>query len=312
MTLHPDGADGETGRKVTVTFQSDSHLKTRVVILGTGTPNADPERSGPAVAVVVNDCAYLVDFGPGVVRRAAAAAEWGIAALAPERIAVAFLTHLHSDHTAGYADLILTPWVLGRSAPLRVYGPPGLGGMTEHLLAAYDADIRERIDGLEGANHIGWQVEAHEIEAGFVYADENVRVEVLPANHGSWPALGFRFTTADRTVVISGDTAPHDAMGANYAGCDVLVHEVYSLAGFQRRPAKWQRYHAAVHTSTVELASVAAAVRPGLLVLYHQLLWGETPDSLLDEIAQIYDGPVVSANDLDVFENVKRERSDDR
>ena len=296
-TLHSDGEEVE----VTGTAESAGHLVTSVVILGTGTPNADPDRRGPAVAVVVNDRAYLVDFGPGVVRRAAAAAKRGISALAPERIAVAFLTHLHSDHTAGYPDLILTPWVLGRVTPLRVYGPPGLRNMTRHLLAAYNADIRERIDGLEGANPTGWQVEAHEIEAGFVYADDSVRVEALRANHGSWPAFSYRFTTGDRTVVISGDTAPHEQMKSNYAGCDLLVHEVYSTAGFQRRPAKWPRYHAAVHTSTVELASIAATVRPGLLVLYHQLLWGETPEGLLDEIVQIYAGPVVSANDLDVY-----------
>src|SRR3954462_7963309 len=47
--------------------------RTLVVMLGTGTPNADPERFGPAVAVVVDDASYLVDFGVGVVRRAAAA-----------------------------------------------------------------------------------------------------------------------------------------------------------------------------------------------------------------------------------------------
>lgn len=273
----------------------------QVILLGTGTPNADPARSGPAVAVVVDDYAYLVDFGPGVVRRAAAAAARGIDALAPERIEVAFLTHLHSDHTAGYPDLILTPWVLGRAAPLRVYGPPGLQTMTSHILAAYKADIHERIDGLEGANRSGWQVEAQEISAGFVWQDDRVRVEALPASHGSWPALSYRFTTPDRTVVVSGDSAPHDQMILNYAGCDLLVHEVYSTAGFARRPANWQRYHAAVHTSTAELARVAATTRPGLLVLYHQLFWGETPDSLLAEIAEIYDGPVVSGSDLDVF-----------
>ena len=288
---------------MTVTFGSDSHLSlaTRVVLLGTGTPNADPARSGSAVAVVVNDTAYLVDCGPGVVRRAAAAAERGIDALAPQRIGVAFVTHLHSDHTAGYPDLILTPWVLGRSASLQVYGPPGLQAMTDHILAAYDADIRERIDRLEQANATGWQVEAHEIAAGFVYTDDNVRVEALPANHGSWPAFSYRFATADRTVVISGDTAPHDQMLSNYAGCDLLVHEVYSSTGFARRPAQWQRYHAAVHTSTRELARVAAAALPGLLVLYHQLFWGETPENLLAEIAESYDGPVVSGSDLDMF-----------
>src|SRR5712692_6771968 len=86
---------------------------TQVVVLGTGTPLADPERSGPAVAVVVNGSAYLVDCGPGVVRRAAAAEKNGITALAVEKLKIVFITHLHSDHTLGYPDLIFSPWVLG-------------------------------------------------------------------------------------------------------------------------------------------------------------------------------------------------------
>src|ERR1051326_6778776 len=76
--------------------------KTQVVILGTGTPIANPDRSGPAVAVVVNGAAYLVNFGPGVVRRSAAAArDKHIDALRISNLKLAFATHLHSDHTAG-------------------------------------------------------------------------------------------------------------------------------------------------------------------------------------------------------------------
>ena len=91
----------------------------KVVLLGTGTPAANPDRSGPATAIVVNDTAYLVDFGPGVVRRAQAAARaLGLKALEPTSLRVAFVTHLHSDHTVGYPDLIFTPWTLGRSSAL--------------------------------------------------------------------------------------------------------------------------------------------------------------------------------------------------
>ena len=92
--------------------------QSQLILLGTGTPNADPDRSGPAVAVIVNQTPYLVDFGPGVVRRAAAAYEQGVEGLEICRLNRAFVTHLHSDHTAGYPDLILTPWVLGRWRPL--------------------------------------------------------------------------------------------------------------------------------------------------------------------------------------------------
>src|SRR5205814_6953027 len=114
---------------------------TQVVVLGTGTPLADPERSGPAVAIVVNDVAYLVDCGPGVVRRAAAAEKNGIKALAVEKLKIVFITHLHSDHTLGYPDLIFSPWVLERAEPLEAYGPRGLKSMTAHIEKAWAEDI---------------------------------------------------------------------------------------------------------------------------------------------------------------------------
>src|SRR6184192_269284 len=107
--------------------------RTRVVTLGTGTPNADPDRFGPAIAVVVDDTSYLVDFGVGVVRRASAAEHAGLPALAAAKLTRAFVTHLHSDHTLGFADLILSPWVLDRDTPLDLYGPSGLRAMVDHL-----------------------------------------------------------------------------------------------------------------------------------------------------------------------------------
>lgn len=276
--------------------------QTRVVLLGTGTPNADPERMGPAVAIVVNGAAYLIDAGPGIVRRAAAAAQNGVDALRVENLDVVFLTHLHSDHTLGLSDLIFTPWVLERTAPLRVFGPSGTRSMTEHLLAAYEQDIHIRIDGLEPANHTGWQVDAREIAPGLVHQDENVRVTAFPVRHGSWPsAFGYRFDTADRTIVVSGDAAPSESIVEQCQGCDVLVHEVYSESGFARRPEVWQRYHAASHTSTRELAEIATRARPKLLVLYHQLFWGTAESDLVAEVSRYWNGRISSGRDLEVY-----------
>jgi ribonuclease BN (tRNA processing enzyme) len=275
----------------------------RVVILGTGTPNADPERSGPSVAVVAGDRAYLVDCGPGVVRRAAAAAaRHGIAALQAERLGIVFITHLHSDHTVGLPDLMLTPWVLERRTPLEVYGPPGVKAMTHHLLEAYAEDIAMRRQGLEPDKHDGWKVNAHEIHAGVVYRDSNVTVSAIEVPHANWKhAFGYRFESHGEVVVISGDTRPSDAVARACDGCDVLVHEVYSAERFKGRSAEWQRYHADAHTSTVELARLAVKARPKRLVLYHQLFWGATDEDLVREVRQGYDGPVSSARDLDLY-----------
>jgi ribonuclease BN (tRNA processing enzyme) len=273
-----------------------SESSTLVVMLGTGTPNPDPERSGPAVAVIAGGQPYLVDCGPGVVRRAAAAH------LEMPALTRLFITHLHSDHTAGYPDVILTPWVLEREEPLEVYGPPGTRAMTDHLLAAYDEDIQIRLHGSQPQNATGIEVEVHEIGPGLVYRDDNVTVTAFAVRHGAWDhAFGYRFETADRSIVISGDTAPTDAVVEACDGCDVLVHEVYAKAGWDRRSPEWQAYHAAAHTSGIELGELAARARPKLLVLSHQLMWGATEEELLAEIRQSFDGAVVFADDLDVY-----------
>jgi len=275
---------------------------TLLVMLGTGTPNPDPERSGPAVAIIAGGRPYLVDCGPGVVRRAAAAHIAGVSALDMPNLSRLFVTHLHSDHTAGYADVILTPWVLEREEPLEVFGPPGIASMTKHILAAYSEDIDIRLHGSQPQNGTGIEVNAHEIEPGKIYQDENVTVTAFTVPHGAWrSAFGFRFETADRSIVITGDTVATDTVVEACKGCDILVHEVYAKTGLDRRTAEWQEYHRASHTSGVELGEIAARAQPKLLVLYHQLMWGATEAELLAEIRRNFNGPVVFANDLDIY-----------
>ena len=254
------------------------------------------------MAIVVRGTPYIVDFGPGVVRRAAAAQKKGVQGLEASKLRHAFVTHLHSDHTAGYPDLILTPWVLGRDEPLEVYGPPGIAAMTEHILKAYAEDIDMRVHGLEHANDRGWRVNAHEVQPGVVYKDDNVTVKAFAVKHGSWPhAYGYRFETPDRSIVISGDCTRSPSVAEACNGCDVLVHEVYCQAGFDKRPPGWQKYHSVFHTSSSDLAAIATQARPELLVLYHQLVWDSTEAVLLEEIRRGYSGKVVSAHDLDEF-----------
>src|SRR2546423_13964228 len=153
--------------------------RAQVVLLGTGNPSADPDRSGPSVAVIVKGTPYIVDCGPGVVRRASAAFRKGMTAFEFPKLKTAFITHLHSDHTLGYPDLIFTPWVMRRKDPLEVYGPAGLKAMTDHLLAAYKEDIDIRTNGLEQGNRTGYKVNAHEIKPGIVYKDQNVTVKAF-------------------------------------------------------------------------------------------------------------------------------------
>ena len=275
---------------------------TQLVLLGTGTPNAEPDRAGSALAVVVNGTPYLVDAGPGVVRRANAAYQMGVEGLAMPRLATLFVTHLHTDHTLGLPDLIFTPWVLERESPLRIFGPPGTEAMVHHISEAYQADVQNRLEGLEPANETGYKTEVEEIEAGVVYRDENVTVTAFQVKHGSWPhAFGYRFDTPDKSIVISGDAAPGSSVAEICNGCDILVHEVYSDAAFQTRLPVWQRYHSRSHTSGLELGRIAAEADPGLLVLTHQLLWGAEPAEIVAEVRAGFAGRVVYGKDLDIY-----------
>jgi ribonuclease Z len=281
---------------------------TKVVLLGTGTPAPTPDRSGPATAIVVNDTAYLVDLGPGVVRRAsAAAAAARIAALQPTRLQVAFLTHLHSDHTVGFPDLIFSPWTLGRRVALEVYGPRGLKDMTEHLIAAYRVDIETRTnaDGNQRTFPDGYRVNAHEIAPGVVYKDENVTVTAFPTRH-AMESYGYRFDAPDRSIVISGDTNPAQATIDACRGCDVLIHEVHTSAWLAARPeaggappGTFRSFSEKYHTTVEQLSLLAARARPRLLVLYHYN--SLTPDELQSEMMKHYPGHFVVGRDLDVF-----------
>lgn len=278
---------------------------TRVVMLGTGNPNPNPARSGPATAIVVDERVYLVDFGAGVMRRAAALTPLHggkIEALEARRFNRAFLTHLHSDHTIGLPDLILTPWVMGRSEPLVLYGPEGISGMAEATLNAYKADITYRVQGAENANDTGWRVEAKTARQGTIYTDDYVSVDAFNVSHGSWEnAFGYRFTTDDRVIVISGDTAPNSNIENFSRGTNILIHSTYSSSGVASSPPQWQAYMRQNHTSSLELGELAKRVQPDLLVLHHVLFMGATEDQILAEVGKAFDGRVIIANDLDIF-----------
>jgi ribonuclease BN (tRNA processing enzyme) len=275
---------------------------TKLILLGTGTPFADPTKSGHSLSIVVNNTSYIVDCGPGVVRRAAEASKLGFPSLEAAQLKTLFITHLHSDHTIGLADIILTPAVLDRNAPIRIYGPVGSKKMTDDLMSAYKEDIAIRINGLEKGDAIAYQVYTNEIKEGQIYKDSNLTVTAFNVQHGQWDnAFGFVFQTKDKKIVISGDCTYSENLIKYAKDCDILVHEVYSDTGLKKRTQRWQDYHSTFHTSTYQLADIANKVKPKLLILNHQLTFGTSLQSLLDELKSKYAGPVVNGADLDVF-----------
>jgi len=272
-----------------------------VFTLGTGTPFPDPARQGPATAVTAGSMVLLFDAGSGVERQLRAA---GLPISGPTAL---FLTHLHSDHTLGLADLILTSWVMRRTKPFAILGPPGTSRMVDRLTDAYAEDIQIRTDGLEHEVPGGWKVDVTETRGGVVFDSGGVKVTAIPVPHGNWPvAFGYVVEGAGKRVVISGDTRYSEAFEAAARDADVLVSEVYPSTRMapEDRPggADWPEYLRQFHISTEELGRLAARARPKLLVLTHIVRMGATDDEILAGIRRGgYQGRVVIANDLDRY-----------
>ena len=274
--------------------------RTKLVILGSGSPNAEADRVSSGLVIAVDDRPYLVDCGHGIVQRVVEARAAGRIAWSTLDLTRLFVTHLHADHTVGLPDLLFTPWIHGREEKIAAFGPAGLAPMIEHIQAAYQVNTREHLR-THPAPPDGYKAQVEAVRAGPVYADERMRVDALRANHGDMEAYSYKFVAPDKTIVVSGDTKPVAGFADWARACDILVHEVYSSAQLPQRPPAWRAYHSRSHSSARELADLANALRPGLLVLYHQLFWGISPDDLVAEIQASYDGPVLSANDLDIF-----------
>ena len=288
-------------------FTSFLISETKLIILGSGTPNPDPERYGSGYAIIVNESAYIVDFGPGIVRRISAMSpSWGgkFSSMELENINIAFLTHIHSDHSGALADLILTPWIMGRSEPLNLYGPKGLKAMSENIIEAYIDDINYRLYGSQPANKLGYTTNVNEIiEDGIIYKDNNVEVIAFKNNHGDFKnSFGFLFITEDKRILLSGDTAVSNNLIKYGENLDILVHEVFSSETFVNKTKDWQTYHKAHHTSSIDVGKIAKKLNPKKLVLSHILFWGASDESLINDVRENFNGETIIAQDLMIIE----------
>ena len=285
---------------------STASASTKLFILGTGTPNPNPERMGSSYLVLANDEPYLFDYGTGVVRRIAAfSTSWGgeYQALEVENLKYAFLTHIHSDHTLGLADLIITPWIMGRSEPLKIFGPKGAKNMHTNIIKAYQPDIDYRIYGTQPQNSTGYKVIFNELKDKFVYQDENIKVTAFLNDHGDLQeSYGFLIETTDKKILISGDTAMSKNLISYGENLDYLIHEIYSQKGFNNKTPDWQKYHQAHHTSPKEVAAIAKLLQPKSLILSHILFWGSSEQEILDEVKTFYSGKIIVAEDGMIFE----------
>jgi ribonuclease BN (tRNA processing enzyme) len=245
--------------------------KMRLILLGTGGgPRPRKARSAPAQVIIVNETAYVVDCGDGVARQLA------FADVPLPRLRHIFLTHHHSDHNADYGNLILLAWAAGLRTRIDTWGPPPIEKMTQQFFEMNAPDIATRIAD-EGRVPLVPLVHVHELsKGGPVVQDENVKVTAALVDHPPVvPAFGYRFDAPDRSIVLSGDTAPSDNLIKLAKGADVLVHEALYAPGIDRLVAgvpnatSLKQSIMSHHTTAEDAGRIAQIAGVKTLVLSH-------------------------------------------
>jgi ribonuclease BN (tRNA processing enzyme) len=278
--------------------------KTRLILLGTGGgPRPRKARAAPSQVILVDGAVYVVDCGDGVARQFVAA-DVPLAALRH-----VFITHHHSDHNAGYGNLLLLAWTAGLRTRVDAWGPAPLERITRLFFEMSAFDIETRIAD-EGRVPLVPLVHAHEIgNGGVILKEEGVTVTAARVHHPPIAnAFAYRFDTRDRSIVISGDTAmPADALIALARGADILVHEVVYPPAIDRlvaplpNAAALKKSILAHHTSPEDVGRIAHAAGVKTLVLSH-FVPAEDP-SITDEmwtapVRAHFGGRIVLGKDL--------------
>ena len=268
-----------------------------LTLLGTGCPQVDTGRYGPANLVRHGGRSYLVDCGSGVTQRLLGAGSRGAG------IDALFLTHLHSDHVVDLFQLVISSWHQGRDRPQVVYGPKGTRRFVDAMLTLWRPEYDQRIAHEKRPSTAALELEVHEFDEGMLLDDGALRVRAVAVAHQPVKyAYGFVFEAGGRRLAFSGDTAYCPALIDAARGCDVLVHECFIhremvlIPGV--RTAEGLAAVASYHTLSHEVGPIAAQAQAKCLVLNHFVPMNFDKPALLTEVRKDYRGPIVIAEDL--------------
>lgn len=277
--------------------------KTRLILLGTGGgPRPRKAAAATSQVIVCNGSAYVVDCGDGVARQLASS---GVPLVSLRHI---FITHQHSDHNADYGNLMLLSWAVGLQSRVDTWGPPPISQMTKLFLEMNAFDINTRISD-EGRQPLAPLVHPHELTGGgVVLQDDNVKVTAALVDHPPIEkAFAYRFDARDRSIVISGDTAPSKNLVALARGADVLVHEALWPPAVDRivatvpNAATLKKHILDSHTSAEDCGRIAEEAGVKTLVLSHLVPPDDpavTEQMWIDAAKRHFGGRIVVGKDL--------------
>ncbi|KAB7705514.1 MBL fold metallo-hydrolase [Bacillus aerolatus] len=270
----------------------------KVTMLGTGSPRPDLERSGPSQVLTVDDTNILIDCGEGTTTQLMKAG------IPPENIHYLFMTHLHSDHVFGYGQFLLGGWGLGRRK-LTIVGPKGMKHFHETIINLFDEDISYRTSlGRPGNGVLDVNIieidEPGEVDCGLPW-----KISAAEMVHNVL-TYGYRFETGEKTVVISGDTAPAPAIVELSKDADLLVIDaclaptaVYRNTKSPELQKIWDNLQKE-HCTPEQTGEIGKEAGVKTLVLTH-FLPNIIEEETKQQAAEVFDGEIIVGKDLQVI-----------
>jgi ribonuclease BN (tRNA processing enzyme) len=279
----------------------------------------DLKRAQTASVIMVDGTPYLVDCDYGTVRNLVAPNING------QKIEKIVFTHLHNDHTSDVPALFTLQWTGGRSKPIDLYGPYGTASMVRAAVEYCKADEEIRTVDEGRTAKVEDLYNGHDIDVTSkltpVFKDERVTVTASESTHypehsrAQMPhrAMGVRFDTPTRSIVITGDTNYSKNLVELAKGVDVFVCEVMDqatrdrwLEQLKRDPqagekASITRHVAETHSTPEDVGRMAAEAKVKLVVLNHLLTSAGTTAplaTLIDGVRKVYSGEVIVGEDL--------------
>lgn len=293
----------------------DYHDQLKVVILGTGSPRSVYGVAKPGYAVLAGSHTFLVDCGSGIV------AQLLLAGILPQRISDVLFTHHHSDHNSGFFDVFISSWRThvmpdrvyeGRKGPMHVYGPTTTRDIIGKMEASFAFDVNLRVNYNKSSDE-GANIVYHESNEGIVYDRDGIRITAFEVDHRPvYPALAYKFEYKGKSLILSGDTIPVDAMVKQAEGIDLLIHEAYNKEWLDELIARFPEQAvglsnpAKYHTTTLEAAEIARKAQVKHLVLTHHIpapaKTPEAEEAYTRGMKEIFGGPITVGRDLMEFD----------
>lgn len=244
---------------------------TRLIFFGTSAAVPDDTHQNTHMALVGRERLALIDCTGNPIL---SAARLGLDL--PQRLTDLVLTHFHPDHVAGTPAMLMQNWLLGRKAPLPVYG------------LAYTLERAEKMMELFGWDRWPgfYPVTFHPVpeqELTPVIDCPEFRLSASPVCH-LLPTLGLRVDFPNgQALAYSCDTAPCEAVVRLAQGVDVLVHEASGASQG--------------HSSAAQAGDTARQAGAKALYLIHYP-GNADPNELIAQAAACYSGPIQVAQDM--------------